>query len=109
MVEYNLWKPRDGNQDLTLVVRDYLEVFREIMRDPRWKDQFELVECAIFDNVGRRLIGPPCCGVLRLELGTHTAIVGNGCPGGDDAAVFRRYVHGRERWTRRLLPRVAES
>ena len=31
MVEFNLWKPGDGNQDLTLVVRDYLEVFREII------------------------------------------------------------------------------
>ena len=40
MFEYNLWKPGVGNQNLTLVVRDYLEVFREIMRDPRWKDQF---------------------------------------------------------------------
>ena len=27
---YNLWKPGDGNQRLELVVRDFLEVFREI-------------------------------------------------------------------------------
>ena len=60
MVEYNLWMPGDGNQNLTLVVRGYLEVFREIMRDPRWKDQFDLVARAIFCNSWRRLIGPPC-------------------------------------------------
>ena len=60
MVEYNLWMPGDGNQKLTLVVRDYLEVFREIMRDPRWNDQFYLVARAIFDQSGHRLIGPPC-------------------------------------------------
>ena len=56
MVEYNLWKPGVGNQNLTLVVRDYLEVFREIMRYPRWKDQFDLVARAIFDLSGRHLI-----------------------------------------------------
>ena len=48
MVEYNLWKPGVGNQNLTLVFRDYLEVFREIMRDPRWKDQFDLAVRAFF-------------------------------------------------------------
>ena len=57
MVEYNLWKPGVGNKNLTLVVRDYLEVFREVMRDPRWKDQFDLAARAIFE---RCLIGPPC-------------------------------------------------
>ena len=30
----NLWKPGDGNQRLDLVIRDYLEMFREIVRDP---------------------------------------------------------------------------
>ena len=40
---YNLWKEGDGNQRLELVVRDYLEVFREIMRSPEWKDNFNLV------------------------------------------------------------------
>ena len=73
MVEYNLWKPGVGNQNLTLVVRDYLDMFREIMRDPRWKDQFDLAACnfrALSDWTT----------VFRLELGTHTAIVGNGCP-----------------------------
>ena len=39
--------PGDGNQNLTLVVRDYLEVFREIMRDSRWKDHFDIVARAI--------------------------------------------------------------
>ena len=78
MVEYNLWKPGLGNQNLTLVVRDYLEVFREVMRDPRWKDQFDLAARAIFR---RCLIGPPCSEFrLDSELGTNTAIVGNGCP-----------------------------
>ena len=47
MVEYYLWMPGDGNQNLTLVVRDYLEVFREIMRDSRWKDHFDIVARAI--------------------------------------------------------------
>ena len=60
MVEYNLWMPVDENHKLNLVVRDFLEVFREIMRDSRWKDHFDLVARAIFDNPGRRLIGPPC-------------------------------------------------
>ena len=34
MHTYNLWKEGDGNQRLDFVVRDYLEVFREIMRNP---------------------------------------------------------------------------
>ena len=37
----DLWKPGDGNQRLELVIRDYLEVFREIMRDPRWLKHFD--------------------------------------------------------------------
>jgi hypothetical protein len=40
---YNLWKSGDGNQRLELVIRDFLEVFREIMRDPRWRELFDLV------------------------------------------------------------------
>ena len=40
---YNLWKPGDGNQRLELVIPDYLGMFREIMRDPRWREQFDLV------------------------------------------------------------------
>ena len=47
--------------------------------------------------------------MFRLELGTHTAIVGNGCPGGDDTAVFRRHVHGRAVGLEALLNRIAES
>ena len=110
MVEYNLWMPGDGNQNLTSVDRDYLEVFREIMRDSRWKDHFDLVVRAIFENHGRHLIGPPSSARrVRLDLGTQSAKIGNGCPGGDDAAVFQWHVHGRERWTRSLLPRVAKS
>ena len=60
MVEYDLWMPGDGNQKLTLVVRDYLEVIREIMRNPRWKDQSDLVASAIFYLCCRSLIGPQC-------------------------------------------------
>ena len=55
---YNLWKEGDGNQRLELVVRDYLEVFREIMRSPEWKDHFDLVFTPRFDASGERLIGP---------------------------------------------------
>lgn len=43
LFEYNLWKPGDGNQKLVLVVGDNLEVFREIMRNPRWKNQLTLL------------------------------------------------------------------
>ena len=57
---YNMWKEGDGNQRLELVVRDYLEVFREIMRNPQWKNQFDLVARPIFDETGERLIGPAC-------------------------------------------------
>jgi len=57
---YNMWKEGDGNQRLELVVRDFLEVFREIMRNPQWKNHFDLVARAIFDAMGERLIGPAC-------------------------------------------------
>ena len=49
---YNLRKPGDGNQKLELVIRDYLEVFREIMRDPRWREQFDLAFHPNFDAGG---------------------------------------------------------
>ena len=49
---YNLWKPGDGNQRLELVIRDYLEVFREIMRDPRWLEHFDLAFRPSFDARG---------------------------------------------------------
>jgi hypothetical protein len=55
-----MWKEGDGNQRLELVVRDFLEVFREIMRNPQWKNHFDLVARAIFDAMGERLIGPAC-------------------------------------------------
>ena len=42
---YNLWTPGDGNQRLEFVIRAYLEVFREIMRDPRWLKHFDLTFC----------------------------------------------------------------
>jgi hypothetical protein len=59
MHTYDLWQEGDGNQRLEFVVRDYLEVFREIMQSPQWKDQFDLTFRAIFDAEGGRLIGPP--------------------------------------------------
>ena len=55
-----MWKEGDGNQRLELVVRDFLEVFREIMRNPQWKNHFDLVARAIFDETGEHLIGPAC-------------------------------------------------
>ena len=78
LVEYNLWKPGDGNQKLEFVVRDFLEVFREIMRESRWKKQFDLVARAIFDTVGKRLIGPPCSALnwerIQTIIGANAAV-----------------------------------
>ena len=59
MHTYNLWEEGDGNQRLEFVVLDYLEVFREIMRHPEWKHQFDLTFRPVFDAAGNRLIGPP--------------------------------------------------
>ena len=59
MQTYNLWQEGDGNQRLEFVVLDYLEVFREIMRHPEWKHQFDLTFRPVFDAAGNRLIGPP--------------------------------------------------
>ena len=59
MHTYNLWQEGDGNQRLEFVVLDYLEVFREIMRNREWQDQFDLTFKPIFDAEGGRLIGPP--------------------------------------------------
>ena len=56
----NLWKLEDGNQRLELVIRDYLEVFRAIMLNPRWLEQFNLAFRPSFDARGRQLIGPSC-------------------------------------------------
>ena len=60
---YNLWKEGDGNQRLELVVRDFLDVFREIMRSPEWRDHFDLRFQPIFDATGGRLVGPPSSGL----------------------------------------------
>ena len=49
---YNLWEPLDGNQRLDLVIRDYLEVFRDIMRNPLWQEHFDLVFRPSFDARG---------------------------------------------------------
>ena len=74
----NLWQPGDGNQRLELVVRDYLEVFREIMRDPRWRKLFDLAFRPIFDAQGRRIIGPPCSALnwerIQTILGRDVAL-----------------------------------
>ena len=78
MVEYDLWMPGDGNQKLTLVVRDYLEVIREIMRNPRWKDQSDLVASAIFYLCCRSLIGPQCSALnwehIQQKLGMDVPV-----------------------------------
>ena len=76
---YNLWKEGDGNQRLDFVVSEYLEVFREIMRSPEWKHQFDLTFRPIFDASGeRRLIGPACSGLwwerIQSMLQPHTAV-----------------------------------
>ena len=60
MVTYSLWKEGDGDKKLEMVMTDYLEVFREIIRDPRWKNDFDIIFRAIFDDLGNRMIGPPC-------------------------------------------------
>ena len=71
-------EPGDGNQRLELVIRDYLEVFREIMRDPRWREQFDLAFRPSFDAGGRRLIGPPCSALswehIQTKLGNDIAV-----------------------------------
>jgi hypothetical protein len=57
---YNLWKKEDGNQQLELVKRDWLDCFREIIQNPEWKKHFDLTfKCRqMFNASGRRLIGP---------------------------------------------------
>jgi hypothetical protein len=81
MPVYNLWPEGDGDQKLELVVRDYLEDFREIMRDPRWKGLFDLVFRAIFDDLGNQLIRPACSALQvaweRLYLWLHGHLVGS--------------------------------
>ena len=75
---YNMWKEGDGNQRLELVVRDFLEVFREIMRNPQWKNHFDLVARAIFDAMGERLIGPACSALhwerIQTKLQRYDAV-----------------------------------
>ena len=75
---YNLWKEGDGDQKLELVVRDYLEVFREIMRDPCWKGLFDLLFRAIFDDLGNRLVWPACSALawerIQSNLGSLVPI-----------------------------------
>jgi hypothetical protein len=66
MTVFNLWQEGDGDQKLELVVRNYLEVLRDFVRDLRWQGLFGLVFCAIFDDLGDLLIGP-ACPVIALE------------------------------------------
>ena len=63
-----LWKEGDGNQRLEFVMRDYLEVFRETMRDPQWSKHFVLTFRAMFDEDGGRLIGPPFTAVFWEKI-----------------------------------------
>jgi len=68
---YSLWKEGDGNQKLDLVVRDYLEVFREVMRNRQWKLQFELSFRALFAHLTL-----PCGGkVCRVRCPLTTRLV----------------------------------
>ena len=68
-----------------MVVRDYLEVFREIMRDPRWKGLFDLIFRAIFDDLGNRLIGPACSALAWERI---QAILGSLIPIGFSQLYF---------------------
>jgi len=54
---HTLWKEGDGNQRLELVKRDWLDCFREIMRNPEFKKHFDLIFRPVFDAAGGRLIG----------------------------------------------------
>jgi hypothetical protein len=85
MTVYNLWQEGDGDQKLELVVRDYLEVFREIMRDPRWKGLFDLIFRAIFDDLGNRLIGTACSALAWERI---QAILGSLIPIGFSQLYF---------------------
>lgn len=75
---YNLWKEGDGDQRLELVVRDWLETWREIMRNPEWKKHFDLAFRPMFDEAGGRLIGPACTafwwGRIQKILGPGAAV-----------------------------------
>ena len=51
VVTYNLWKEGDGDQKSEMVMRDCLDVFGE-MHNPLWKNDFDLVFRAIFDDLG---------------------------------------------------------
>ena len=83
MSTYNLWKPGNGNQRLELVIREYLEVFREIMLDPWWLKHFNLQgsrfalvlmlevatnRAAEFIRFPAGLSGMMCTGIARQEL-----------------------------------------
>ena len=75
---YNLWKEGDGNQRLELVKRDWLDCFREIMRNPEFKKHFDLIFRPVFDASVGRLIGPACTGFwwerIQKKLGSDAAV-----------------------------------
>jgi hypothetical protein len=47
MTVFNLWQEGDGDQKLELVVRNYLEVFRDIVRDLRWFSASSFVQSSM--------------------------------------------------------------
>ena len=96
VVEYNLWKPGNENQMLELAIRYYLELFRQITHDQRWKDDFrvDLVARAIFDNIGNRLIGPPCSILNWERIQQQMELEAAHCCCRNDTTIFRRHVYG---------------
>jgi len=67
----------DSNDGVELVKRDWLDCFREIMRNPEFKKHFDLIFRPMFDAAGGRLIGPACTGFwwerIQKKLGLNTA------------------------------------
>ena len=48
VVTYSFWKEGYGDQKLEMMMRDYLKVFRDIMLDQRWENDFDFVFRANF-------------------------------------------------------------
>ena len=63
---YNLWNEGDGNYKLDLVVRDYLEVFREVMRKPRCVRHLLLAQ-----RQSRTAAAEPSLGAAQLPSGSE--------------------------------------
>jgi hypothetical protein len=90
-----MWREGDGNQRLQFVMRDYLEFFREIVRDPRWKEDFDLVFRPIFDDLGNRPIWPPYSSLLWEHM---QKFVGMDAPMGCSRLCFD-CTHTKLYWT----------